>query len=457
MSLKVIELNDSSISVGNEDGIIAQSPGFALAAGNTLEIGEAAEQQARLQPTNSYNKYWHELNLEPLSHGNNIRHFADIAYAQLLHLAEIGQIDSDVIFAVPGNFTRQQLAILLGLTKQCPFTPVGVVNSALAAASIGDYSESTVYADIQLHQVELTKLSFSGGELSIDSVIQVPGVGTQNFMDSMMQLATRLFIQQCRFNPQHNAASEQQLYNELPSWLRQSDGDHGSLMMELKTDEAVHTAKMPRENLVSSLNGHYQIIRQHIAALATEHGVRILVNSRMSTLPGFVASLQELPNLAVLDPHIVNSACYEFRGSIISGQEGIHLVDKLPVKAKTKGRSLSAKSAEQDHDEHRNQPTHALYSYRAVTVGAIEITNQSRLNGHAATAQSIVMSLPGLPEKLGRIEKRPEGIFLDCWDNEVLLNNNRVSGQQPLKIGDRIQFTEDSEEICLIQVNNNVV
>ena len=48
MSLKVIELNDSSISVGNEDGIIAQSPGFALAAGNTLEIGEAAEQQARL-------------------------------------------------------------------------------------------------------------------------------------------------------------------------------------------------------------------------------------------------------------------------------------------------------------------------------------------------------------------------------------------------------------------------
>ncbi|MEE3237819.1 MAG: hypothetical protein VX220_02880, partial [Pseudomonadota bacterium] len=210
MSLKAIELNDSSIIVGNEDGVIAQSPGFALAAGNTLEIGEAAEQQARLQPTNSYNKYWHELSLEPLSHGNNIRHFADIAYAQLLHLAEIGQIDSDVIFAVPGNFTRQQLAILLGLAKQCPFTPVGVVNSALAAASIGDHSESTVYADIQLHQVELTKLSFSGGELSIDSVIQVPGVGTQNFMDSMMQLATRLFIQQCRFNPQHNAASEQQ-------------------------------------------------------------------------------------------------------------------------------------------------------------------------------------------------------------------------------------------------------
>ena len=454
MSLKVIELNDSGIVVGDKDGIIAQSPGFAFAAEDSLEIGEVAEQKARLQPTNSYNKYWHELSLEPISHGNNIRHFADIAYAQLLHLAKGGQIDSDVIFAVSGNFTRQQLAILLGLAKQCPFTPIGVVNSALVAATAGDHSGSTVYVDIQLHQVVLTKLSISEGELSIDSVIQVPGVGTQNFMDLMMQLTTRLFIQQCRFNPQHNAASEQQLYNELPCWLQQSDGAHGSLMMELKTDGAVHTAKMPRENLISSLNGQYQKINQQIDALTTEHSVRILINSRMSALPGFIASLQEHPNLVVLDPHIVNAACYEYRDSIISDKEGIHLVDKLPIKAKKKTQALPAEGAEQDHDEQRNQPTHALYSNRALTVGAIEIKNQLRLNGHAAVAQSIVMSLPGLPEKLGRIEKRPGGIFLDCWDNEVLLNNNRVSGEQQLKLGDRIQFTKDSEEICLIQVSN---
>ena len=86
----------------------------------------------------------------------------------------------------------------------------------------------------------------------------------------------------------------------------------------------------------------------------------------------------------------------------------------------------------------------------------IDIKNQSRLNGHAAASRAIVMSLPGLPEKLGRIEKRPGGIFLDCWVKEGLLNNNRVSGEQQLKLGDRIQFTKDSEEICLIQVSNAI-
>ena len=151
MSLKVIELNDRAIKVGDSSGIIVESPGFALAVGNGLELGEAAEQQARLQPTNSYNKYWHELSMEPLAHANNIRHYADIAYAQLLHLAELGEIDGDAIFAVPGNFTRQQLAILLGLAKQCPFNTVGVVDSALTAAiATAAQSHSVIFADIQL-------------------------------------------------------------------------------------------------------------------------------------------------------------------------------------------------------------------------------------------------------------------------------------------------------------------
>ena len=52
MSLKIIELNDIGITVGDETSVITRSPGFALAAGNSLELGEAAEQQARLQPTN---------------------------------------------------------------------------------------------------------------------------------------------------------------------------------------------------------------------------------------------------------------------------------------------------------------------------------------------------------------------------------------------------------------------
>ena len=453
MSLKVIELNDCGINVGDESGIIAQSPGFALAIGNSLEIGESAEQKARLQPTNSYNKYWHELNLEPLSHGNNIRHYADLAYGQLLHLAELGQIDSEVIFAVPGNFTRQQLAILLGLAKQSPFTPVGVVDSALAAAIAAAQSDVIIYADIQLHQVVLTKLKVVDRHLTTDSVVQVPGVGNQNFMDLMMQLSTGLFIQQCRFNPQHDAASEQLLYNELPRWLRQTDEDQSSLILELKTGSTVHTAKMPRESLISNLKGYYEKINQQISALATAHDVQLFLSARMSALPGYTATLKQHPNLLVLDSHAVNAACLQYRDLITGTDEGIHLVSRLPVSGAS---SATTANATAKQSAAADLPTHVLFSNRALAVGAIEIKNKVKLNGHAAAARTIVMELDSLPEDLGRIEKRAEGVFLDSGQNEVLLNDKKVSGQQPLKLGDRIRFTADSEEICLIQVSNVV-
>ena len=56
MSMKVIEINDSNIKVGDESGILCQSPGFALVTEDALEIGDFAENHSRMQPTNSFNK-----------------------------------------------------------------------------------------------------------------------------------------------------------------------------------------------------------------------------------------------------------------------------------------------------------------------------------------------------------------------------------------------------------------
>lgn len=453
MSLKVIELNDNAIRVGDENGIILQSPGFALAVGDELELGDAAQQQARIQPTNSYNKYWHELSLEPISHGNGIRHQADIAYAHLLYLAQLGKIDDDVIFAVPGNFTRQQLSILLGLAKQSPFNPVGVVDSALAAAISADHGESVICADIQLHQVVLTKLVTSNDQLKTDSVIQIPGVGSQNFMSLMMQLATGLFIQQCRFNPQHDAESEQQLYNALPHWLRQDDSNKSSLLLELKTQNTVHTAKMPRESLLNNLSGHYKNIGQQISALAAGTDIRLLISGELAELPGFTASLAMYDSVKVLNPGTVSAACLDYREHIIRAEDAIHLVNSLPV---DKGEQQKAASGSLGSKRSAAQqlPTHALFKNRAIAINSIEIQNNERLNGDASAANCITLSQAGLPAQLGRIEKQNEDIYLDSGKQEFLLNQIRVRGKQKLKLGDKVQFTENSEAIELIQVHN---
>lgn len=447
MALNVIELNDRGIKVGDESGIIVQSPGFALVVDDKLEVGETAEQQARLQPTNSFNKYWHDLNLEPISHGNKFRHYADLAYAQLVHLAEVWEINNDVIFAVPGNFSRQQLAILLGLAQQSPFTTVGVVDSALAAAVTAAQSEHIVFADIQLHQVVLTKLAIVNDHLITEGVVQIPGVGNQNFMNLMMQIATDIFIQQCRFNPQHNAESEQQLYNELPKWLLQ-DVKEKTLQLELKSASAMHTAKLPRATLISSLNEYYKKINEQISAITLDNNTQLLLSKTLSELPGFQASLNQNCSVAIVEDHLVNAACYQYRDIINSSDEGIHLVTKFPVE------SLGPKETESDTPEATDNPTHALFLNRAISISSIEIKNNVQLNGSVADVKVIVMNIENLPESLGRIDKRSNGVYLNSGEQEVFLNDKLVTGEQLLALGDRICFASDGEEISLIKVAN---
>jgi hypothetical protein len=425
MSLKVIELNDNALRVSDASGILVDSPGFALADGKKLSLGDSAKQQARIHPTKSHNKYWHELSLDPISHTSNVRHSADIAYAHLLYLAQEGDIDDAVIFAVPGNFTKQQLAILLGLAKQCPFKTVGMIDTAVAAASAMTHQGPIIYAEIQLHQVVLTKVVNAKGKLSRESVIQLPGVGSQNFMDLMMQLATDLFIQQCRFNPQHHADSEQQLYNALPGWLLQDDRNQNSLLLELQASTSVHTAKMPRESLISSLSGHYKRIAQQLAELASNGDSKIALSHELSELPGFIAALDATIGLEVLAVNAVGAAILRNRDYIVQTSEQISLLTSLPIAAESA--VTTAISAKQK----RTLATHVLIGSTAIPLGAVSLS-----------------------ASFGRIEKQGNGVFLDSGEQEFLLNQHKVAGKHELNLGDLIQSGDGSETIQLIQVSN---
>ena len=429
MSLKVIELNDNALRVGDESGILVESPGFALAGNKQLQLGEIAKQQARLQPTNSYNKYLHELSLDPISHAVGIRHAADIAYAHLLHLAEEGGVNADMIFAVPGNFTHQQLAILLGLAKSSPFNTIGMVDSALGAAYWAGHAESIIYAEMQLHQVVLTKIIARDNQLTRESVIQVPSVGSQNFMDLMMQLATGLFIQQCRFNPQHDAESEQQLYNALPDWLRHNDTDQNSLMLELKANTAVHTAKMPRESLINNLSRHYKSIGQQIAELAVAGQSKILLSPEFAELPGLQSFLGQSFDLELVPADAISRAIVQNRDSIVKGEGQIQLITSLP---KAEAKSAAHKPPLRKSNEGaQERATHVLIGSTAIPLGSIE-----------------------LPEKLGRIEAHKGGFYVDSGEQEFLLNQKKRSGRHELSLGDLIQAAQGSETIRLIQVSN---
>jgi len=319
-----------------------------------------------------------------------------------------------------------------------------VVDSAVAAAALAAESSSIIYIDLQLHQAVVTRLNTNAGHLQAGTTIQVPGAGSQNFMDLMMQMATGMFIQQCRFNPQHNADSEQQLYNELPSWL--AEAEDGNLILELRAGETLHTAKMPRESLINSLSGHFKKINEQLAPMLTERDTQILVSPAMAALPGFTASLPQHSQLIVLDQHAVSRSALEHQELIITGDEGIKLVDSLPV---VKSKKVSASDAPLVAT-----PTHVLFRHKALPIKDLTIANQAEVNGHADSANTLLLSIAGLPKQLGRIYQTQGEVRFQALADVSKINGKSVSGETSLSIGDEIQFDSSAENMVLIQVTN---
>ena len=86
MTTCIIELNDNEVRVGYGNDIRARSPGYALIDNNNIEIGEAAAKQARLNPRAVHNRYWKNLNQDPLQYPSaRARHNADLhTYLQFM-------------------------------------------------------------------------------------------------------------------------------------------------------------------------------------------------------------------------------------------------------------------------------------------------------------------------------------------------------------------------------------
>jgi hypothetical protein len=171
----------------------------------------------------------------PVAH---FRHYADVAHGHLLHLAQESGFEGEIVIAVPASFSREQLAVLTGVLKHSPFKPVAMMDAAFVSASHQLASGSElIFVDVQLHQLSLTRLHSDGSAMRRDAVRVVPGAGWAGISNILVQTATDAFVSQSRFNPQHSAAWEQQLYNQLPQWLTQFQHGDQELIARVQTDK----------------------------------------------------------------------------------------------------------------------------------------------------------------------------------------------------------------------------
>ena len=438
MTICVIELNDNEIRVGSGNDIILRSPGYAFVDDDRIELGVAAAKKARLHPRASHNRYWKNLNQDPLQYpSSRARHNADLAFAQLLAIYEQAGKPEEVIFAVPATYSNAQLALLLGLVQASPLKAVGLVDSAVAATAPVAGRGNYVHVDMHLHQTILTRINVNE-QVSRSSVQLIDGTGMAAIFDTTAHLITDLFIKESRFDPQHHPETEQALYDQIPACMN-SLQTHAEVSLEVQYQQTQHQAKLPAALLHQALQAHYEKI-----ANAIEPGDICLLSHQLGKLPGLNSQLK---NTEILSELSVLQGCQTHESAIRSSGSTLNYVTSLPACSEPVITEVS-KAIENlnDTSNHTKQDiTHVLLEHNAYPL------NKGRLYLSASGAINISDSIDShcsISLINGSVKLEPEG------ELTVFVNGRHLKHAADVVAGDIVSFVGSKTEYTFIYVSD---
>ena len=260
--LPVLDINDASLGLWQDDSLALSSPGYALLEGKDYHFGLAAREKARLLPRQINHRYWAQLDTEPMvpAFGPS-RHSADLVHAHLLSIHEGGGRPDNVIIAAPGSLQLNQLSLLLGIAEQCPFSVTGLVDRAVAACAGHPVADYNWHVELQLNQALLTGMRLENGQLVRDNLVPIPGSGWLALQDALARAIADAFIRQTRFDPRRSASNEQSLYDALPGILERLE-----TASETNIDLDGRQARVERVTLVAQCESHYERILRTVTA-----------------------------------------------------------------------------------------------------------------------------------------------------------------------------------------------
>ncbi len=449
MSTCIIELNDAGITVTKNGQVLIESPGVAVAMNDRVLTGSEACEYARLAPAHCYDRFWNELDQDPLPNATSrIRTNADLAFLHLQHIWD--QIDAGndaVVVAAPGTIEPQQLGLFLGIARECEIHVAGIVDSAVCAADTPAPGHVLMHLDIQLHRTVLTLLD-QGATLSRADVDVVLYSGLADIHEAWVSAVADTFVRSTRFDPMHIAETEQTLFDRLPGWIKEFENTL-ELNIELTHQDRSYEVTVHRQKLLQATAAIYERIVEHIRGRLDEHlPTVLLISQRIAGLPGLADILAQLPDVKV---HVRDSVAVAQNATtkldaIKTPEDSLQFVTGLPWMDKETVAEISTTA------RRIIRPTHLIYDGRAIPLSGATFVVGSEIDDRRPGLQ-IDSNRPGVSRKHFDLQITEHEVHLEDHSTYgTILNGHRIDGRTQVKIGDRIRLGSPAIELLLVSV-----
>lgn len=443
MSRIALKLVDTGLQFASPRGKLSRpSPGVALVDGRELAVGLDAECNARIKPRRLHSRFWQDLGTAPLGRPfPGYLRTADLAHA---HLKAVWEADGggaeEVIFAVPGTYSDDQLALLLGIARELAIPVRGLVDVAVAAAVDRELASSVLHLDLHLHRVVLTELEH-GDELVRQGVRAEDRVGLLALRDIWARVIAQIFVRATRFDPLHLAATEQVLYAQL--------ADHLEVLAEKESTEVriasggrQHSVEIERGRIVDAAVSAYDRVVSLVENRAEHDDTTLLLSHRAATLPGLAEHLNQgtACKVVVLHPAAAASGALAHAERILSPGSGLRFITRLPgLDARPPGPVTIPVTPPSGGGPHL--PTHLVIHGVAHRIDSDPLTlgpsgvgdGTDAKHGSASVRRIAGQAVLDAPSAAG-----------------VVLNGDPVEGRTALAVGDRLRFGDDDSDVLVV-------
>lgn len=473
MAVLAIELNDAGIRAvkNTAPGMEAfpSSPGIAVWDGAALLTGREASRRARLKPRWSHDRFWQELDTSPLP-APFPSHFrrADLLHAHLEEIwnASNGNVD-EVILAVPGSFSTEQLGLILGIARSCQMPISGLVDQGVAASLLAP-GDNLIHLDIHLHRAVATQVR-RGTALERTQILVDEETGLLGLFDAWVKYLAQIFVRTTRFDPLHRGESEQALYDRLPDWLDMLRQEK-SAVLAMRGASKEYSVELTREQIVHAVRPFMERMAR-LARSSQKAGERavLLLTPAVANLPGAADFLMDtemepfsLPAAAgamgaLKAKHAICSR--SIQGGEAVPSEGLTFVTQLPLDgALSKDESDHRRWAPPALEREVTPPTHVLCDgvAHAITSRPMRLGLEVPVKERGIDLSTCSGSTAGVSRSHCTIFERNGRVVLEDHSSYgTFLNDRRVVGRATLAAGDRLRVGTPGIELRLIKVESS--
>jgi hypothetical protein len=442
-----LEINDAGLLLARDGQVVAEEPGCAMLDGREPQTGAAALGRARLKPMHAETRYWQDLGTAPLQRkAAAAASHAEIAHAQLAALARAAG-GGDTLYAVPPWYTREQLAVLLGVAHEAGLPAAGLVDAALAAAALEPAPGFALQLEMTLHRAVITELEHAG-DLRRVRCEMLPQHGWLALQQAWVEAIAAAFVRNTRYDPLHEAAGEQRLWDGLPGWLATVERD-GAVTVELPAAGTTRTVEIGRELLQDAGHAVCDAVAQALQRARPAGGpLHVRVSHRWRLVPGFMQRLAELRDCEVrlLPRGAAALGALAFERELRRDPAQLTLVQRLPVAPARRSMPATASPVTA-----MDVPTHVVHLGRAWSLaGAALHVGAAIPAGQRGLA---VAAGPGVSRVHCRLGLDAQGAWLeDLSTYGTFLNGERVGGRVALRAGDRLRLGNPGVSLELVRV-----